>query len=286
MSALQDRAMLVNVSISSWTASKKDNKASDSVKAQAAATAKAGWFNKRLVDPTALQPINKVEGRIRDFHYKFTLPWGDNGDRVLPGAAYMDYMDGLRKLKDEFDSEAHKFVSDYPQHVQNARAILGKMYDPADYPTPESIRQRFEVRTSFSPVPDAADFRVDVGVEAVAEIKLNIEANVNARLIGATRECWDRLDETVSKMMRTLADPDAVFRDSLVENLRTLVAILPKLNITNDGKLNDVVGKVRNWLLIEPDDLRRDKKLRAFTAEKAADILIEIGPWTSTSQTM
>lgn len=283
--ALQEKAMLVNLSVSCWTASKKDNKAGESVKAQAAAAAKAGWFNKRLVDPVALQPISKLEGRIRDFHYKFTLAWSDSGDRVLPGAAYMDYMDGLRGLKNEFDGAVTQFVRDYPQLVQNARTMLGQMYDPGDYPAPASIAQRFAVKTTFSPVPDAADFRVDVGQEAIEEIKKNITAAVESRLAGATRECWTRLDEVVAAMFVKLSDPEAVFRDTLVENIRTLAAILPKLNITGDADLSRILTKVREHLLVHPDDLRKSKKLRAATAERAADILTEIGPWIATAPT-
>lgn len=280
---LQEKAMLVGLSISCWTASKKDNKAGESVKQQAAAKAQAGWFNKRLVDPAALKPINQLEGRIRDFHYKYTLAWSDNGDRVLPGAAFMEYTEGLRKLKYEFEAEVDKFVADYPQLVQNARQMLGSLYEPGDYPTPESIKQRFGVNTSFSPVPDAEDFRVDVGAEAVEEIRKNITANVESRMKGAIRECWDRLDEVVKAMYERLSDPEAVFRDSLVENIRTLVGVLPKLNITNDPHLNSVLGKVRDWLLVNPDDLRKSKKSRALIADKACEILAEIVPWTSKS---
>jgi hypothetical protein len=285
MSALQERAMLVGLSVSAWTASKKDNKAGESARASAGAKDKAGWFNKRLVDPVALQPIGKIEGRLRDFHYRYTLPWSDNGDRVLPGAAYMDYMDGLRKLKQEFEDAVAIFIRDYPALVQDARQILGAMYDPKDYPTPESIAARFAVNTTFSTVPDAGDFRVDVGDEAVEEIKKNITANVEGRLKGATRECWDRLDEVVKAMVIKLADEKAVFRDSLVGNIEALVAVLPKLNITGDPKLNAVIGKVREYLLVDPEDLRRYPKVRQQTVDKAAEILAEIGPWITPTTT-
>lgn len=281
MSALQKRAMLVGLSISAWTASKKDTKASESAKASAGAKSSAGWFNKRLVDPASLQPISKLEGRIRDFHYRHTLPWSDNGDRVLPGAAYMDYMDGLRKLKQEFENEVETFVKNYPMLVQDARQILGAMYDPKDYPTPESIAGRFSVNTTFSTVPDAGDFRVDVGDEAVAEIKKNIEGNVQARLAGATRDCWDRLHQVVKAMAERLGDDTAVFRDSLVENIELLVDIIPKLNVANDEKLDYTVKKVRDWLCVNPASLRSQLTLRRLTAEKAVEILREIEPWTT-----
>jgi len=282
MTVLQEKAMLVNLSISAWTASKKDNKAGESVKAQASASSKAGWFNKRLIDPAALEKLNKIEGRARDLHYKMTLPWGDNGDRILPAPAYMDYMDAIRVIRGEHETARSQFVRDYPQLVQDARKMLGAMYEPGDYPDTAKVAERFEIRLGFNPVPDAADFRVDVGDEAVAEIKKSITASVEKRLHGATRECWIRLHEVVDRMARTLGDPEAVFRDSLVENIRVLLDILPKLNITGDATLASACKQVQNWLIIEPADLRRDKKLRAFTAEKAEEILEVIKPWVKT----
>lgn len=281
--SLQETAMLVNLSVSSWTASKKDNKAGAAVKTQAAAAAAAGWFNKRLVDPTALAPISKVEGSVRNFHYRLTLPWGDNGDRILPALAYMDYMDGLRGLKAEFDIEVVKFVSSYPSLVQSARGMLGALYEPGDYPAPESIAERFEVRTTFTPVPDAKDFRVDVGDEAVAEIKKSINDSVNERLRLATRECWIRLDDVVRKMADTLDDPERVFRDSLVDNVRVTVDILPKLNITGDSALSVALAEVRTKLLVDTDALRKDKKFREQIAAQARELwTTRIKPWVKT----
>lgn len=272
--------MLVNLSVSAWTASKKDNNVGKNVKAQAGAKEKSGWFNKRLIDPVALEPLNKIEGRARDLHYKMTLPWGDNGDRILPAPAYMDYMDAMRVIRAEHDAARKQFVRDYPQLVQDARTMLGAMYNPADYPATGYIEERFEIRLVFTPVPDAADFRVDVGEEAVAEIKKSITESVEKRLEGATRECWNRLHEVVEAMHVRLSDPEAVFRDSLVENIRTLADLLPKLNITGDATLTGTIALVRANLLIEPEDLRRNKKLRAVTAEKAGDILNDIKQWT------
>lgn len=282
MTVLQEKAMLVNLSISAWTASKKDNKAGEAVKAQASASSKSGWFNKRLIDPAALDKLNKIEGRARDLHYRMTLPWGDNGDRILPAPAYMDYMDAIRVIRGEHEQARGEFVRDYPALVQGARQMLGAMYDPKDYPDVGRVAERFEIRLGFNPVPDASDFRVDVGDEAVAEIRKSITESVEKRLQGATRECWIRLEEVVKRMATTLGDPEAVFRDSLVENIRVLLGVLPKLNITGDTKLSMVIQLCHSWLLIDPTDLRKDKKLRLFTADKAAEILAEIQPWVKT----
>lgn len=279
--AIQERAMLVNLSVSAWTASKKDNKVSAAVKTSQAATAKSGWFNKRLIDPAALDPINQIEGRARAMHYKMTLPWGDNGDRMLPSQAYFDYTAQLRVLRSEHEKAVADFVRFYPLLVQEARTMLGNMYDPADYPEAGRVAERFSMKSVFSPVADAEDFRVDIGDEAVAEIRKSISEAADQRLRGATRDCWVRLEEVVANMAERLADPKATFRDSLVGNIEALLELLPKLNVANDMALARTCKEVGSWLVIEPTQLRKDKKLRAFTADKASEILVSIKTWTT-----
>ncbi len=274
---VQERAMLVGLSISSWTASKKDNKASTAVKQQHGAAAKAGWYNKRLIDSDALLPIGKVEGRLREYHYSQTLPWADNGERMLPGASFFEYAAKMRELKAEFETAVQAFVAVYPQLVQDARAMLGTMYEPGDYPDVQDIRRRFSVKTTFTPVPDAEDFRVDLGDDAVNEIRENITNAVNERMKGALRECWVRLDEVVGKLHERLDDPKAVFKDTLITNVEVLVELLPKLNITNEPELTGITARVRAQLLAEkPERLRRNKTVRAQVAASAKLILDEV----------
>jgi len=278
---LQEKAMLVNLSVSQWTASKKDNSVSKAIQAQhGASEKKAGWFNKRLIDPTALEPMSKLEGAIRSYHYGLTLPWGDNGDRILPARVYMEYVDGMRDLRARFEAAVEDFVRFYPQLVQDARVMLGTMYEPGDYPDVGQIAHRFGVNLGFAPVPSAADFRVDIGDEAVEEIKKSITAGVAARQASAVKECWERLHEVISRLVDRLGDPDAVFRDSLIENGRVLCDLLPKLNITDDPNL-EIVRKLTLGLLIDPGDIRKSKKLRKQVADDAAFVLEQMKPWHS-----
>ncbi len=276
---IQERALLVSLSISSWTASKKDNKASTAVKQQHGAAAKAGWYNKRLIDPSSLLAIGQIEGRARDYHYMMTLPWGNNGERLLSGEAFFDYTSKMNEFSQAFTDEVKKFVIAYPQLVQDARQMLGTMYEPGDYPAPSDIRHRFDIKTVFTPIPDVADFRVDIGDAAIEEIRKGLTEAVNDRMKSATRECWMRLDEAVGAMAEKLIVPDAVFRDSLVDNLRVLCELLPKLNITKDQNLEIVIDNVRTLLLVEPAYLRRNKMTRAATAYAAEEIRKDIAPW-------
>lgn len=270
---LQERAMLVNLNIRGWSARKRDKNIGKEVERAHQAT-DAGNFNKLLIDKTALKPLENLSGVMRDTHYKMTLPWGDNGDRLLPATMYFDYVNTFRDLRSRFDSAVRDFVTNYPTYKQAARKRLGSMYDPEDYPDVSVIAQKFSAKPSFLPVPDAKDFRVDLGEEAVGEIRKDIEKEMANRQLEATKDLWSRLKDVVSRIHERLSDPEAIFRDSLIENAQTLCALAQKLNFTNDPDLEHTRKDIEHRLCrVAPQRLRDDKTVRALVADAAADIL-------------
>ena len=273
-STLQDRAMLATLNISQWTNRKHDKSISEEVEKQHGAT-DAGRYNKLLVHKSSLEPINKIASACRIYHYKMTLPWGDNGDRLLPGALFTEYAKEIRGYKDQFHNAAAAFVVRFPSLVSEARTRLGSMYEASDYPDVSEMRARFAIETSFSSVASAGDFRVELNEEYVNSIKREITERTENLQKDAVRHCWGRVRTVVSNIHERLADKDNKFKDSLIENARELIAILPALNITGDSELIAIETDVKA-LLLPPDRLRSDNTLRSETAQKAADILAKM----------
>lgn len=271
---LQDSAMLATLTISQWTNRKHDKSVSKQVEQQHQAK-DAGRYNKMLIDKTALEPISKIASAARLYHYKVTLPWGDNGDRLLPASLFQGYADTMRQYKSEFDARVHEFVLAYPGLVSAARARLGTMYEATDYPSAGEIRGKFSIDTDFTPVPTANDFRVNLNEEFVSSIKSKIEHNIQARQADAVKHCWTRVREVVEHIQERLSDKDKTFRDSLIQNALELVEILPALNITNDPELARIGLEVKD-ILVPAQRLRDDDSLRSATAARAAEILANL----------
>jgi hypothetical protein len=82
--SLSSKAMLCTVSISAWSGYKFDREASEEIAHIHGAEKDSGRFNKRLVPRKELEEITKIIGRARRNHEFVTLPWSDNGYRVLP----------------------------------------------------------------------------------------------------------------------------------------------------------------------------------------------------------
>lgn len=269
--SLHSSAMLAALNISQWTARKYDKKVSSEVEKNHNAK-DAGRFNKILVGKEALEGIGKIATAARAHHYKVTLPWGDNGERLLPAMLFEDYTSTMRDFRSNFEARVREFVRDYPQLKMDAIKRLGSMYDPQDYPHVDDIAGRFAMRVDFSPVPTAADFRVNLNDQYVASIKQDIEQRMIDRQKEAVKHCWQRVREVVTHIHERLADKDKTFRDTLIGNAQELLTILPALNITNDQELNKVAEEVKT-LLIAPERLRQDETLRSETARRAEEIL-------------
>lgn len=269
---LQERAMITNLTIRQWTGQKHDKKISGEVDAQHGAK-DAGKYTKWIVDKVELKPLSAHTGKVRDTHYNMTLPWGDNGDRLLPSRMFMKYSTAMRELKAERETLAKEFADRYPSMVAAGAKRLGSMYDPNDYPRIKEIEGRFDIELSFSPVPDAKDFRVDIGDEAVEEIKKNITQSVNSRQIEALKDCWARIEDVTDKIVQRLGDPEAIFRDTLIENARFVAEVIPDLNITDDLKLDQACKDLAKLSSVHPDSIRRSKKLRNDTCQAATTLL-------------
>jgi len=267
-----DNAMLVQLSISQWTARKQDKKVSKEVESVHGAH-NAGRFNKDLVNRELLEPITKIVTKARDYHYNMTLPWKDNGERLLPSKLFMQYTGNIRSLKAEFAKAVDNMVAAYPAEVQAARNRLGSMYEPGDYPDSCDVKHKFSLEVEFTPIPHVADFRLDVSAEAQDELKASLTQGIAIRQAGAVKATYARVRDVVYKIAERLGDDQAIFKDSLINNAIELCTVLDGLNITNDPAITALAVRINNELIHSPSVLRNNSHVRARVALAANDIL-------------
>ena len=202
--SLSSRAMLCSLSISMWSARKHDPEASEEIAQRHGAQADAGRYHKVLLAKAAFAEIQKIVSDARQEHYFMTLPWDDNGYRVLPAAAYMDHAEKMRELSSRFEPAVEALAMQFGQLVEEARVRLGGLFRAEDYPSPEELWSKFSFETKVMPLPDAGDFRVTLGDEEKDRIKRQITAAVEVSLQVASRELWQRLYEAVSHLAERL----------------------------------------------------------------------------------
>lgn len=276
--SITGNCMTANLSISAWTGQRIDKDATRKVTEDAGAASDAARVNKHLVPKESLKAITAALGAVRTHFYTNTLPWRDNGDRLLTRMRFTAFMAEHEKLRQDFDDAVTDFLTTtYPTAREKAAFRMGTMFNPDDYPSADTLRRRFAVNLEIDAVSEASDFRVQLDAAEQQRVREGIESAVHSRITTAMHDVWSRLSTAVENVAERLSDEDAIFRNSLISNLVDLIDLLPDLNITGDADLERLRLEAKHKLTAHtPDALRADKTVRAQVASEAQSLLADL----------
>lgn len=271
---ITDKAMLVSVHVSVWTARKHDKRVTERVAQEYGADTRAGRYNKKLLaNAEKLEEINNLVGRIRKWVCSVTLPWSDDGPRILPAEIYFEFGKQWTGFESEFERAVDGFLAVYHQYVEEVRPILGAMFREDEYPSVARLREKFSIKRDILPIPTGADFRVSLNEAEQERIAREIDEANKRTMAAGIRELWQRLYKVVRHMADQFGDPDRKLYATTIENLKDLVDLLPMLNLAADPDLTALTERARVELCqYTTEDLRRSPATRKAVAAQAAGI--------------
>lgn len=278
--ALAQRAMLVSVSLSEWSGRKLDKQETQYLKLKHNLNVDAARVNKNLLPmDDGLERIRKSTNAVRALYYERTTPWIQENLRILKNTAYVKFAQDIGKLVREREQLVEEFIATYPERLAEAQRLLNGLFKRDDYPEAWQLRDKFACQVNFSPVPDSSKWVVDEIVgEHMEALRKQMEAQATAGLKTAMADAWDRVRKVVEHAHERLADPKAIFRNSLVDNALELCALLPSLNIEDDPNLEDVRRDLEKAIVgYNVETLRSDPAVRQDAAEKMRAIMDKMG---------
>lgn len=278
-SKISSSAMLVDLSLSVWTGRKLDKTVSAEVDVSKNAKGRAGNYHKNLLAGSEkLAEIGKLSSSIRNWSYSQTSPWSDAGTRLLPSTLFFDYKAKLAEYEKMFSDKVVEFLAEYDVLVSKSAFQLGDLFNREDYPLVDKVQSKFGMYYTFSPVPEAGDFRVDIGEAGMAELKKRYDDAFRYRIESSMKDVWERLHDALSKMSERFdydgSGTKKIFRDSLVENAQELTGLLKHLNITGDMQMEAMRKRLEGLLSgCDADSFREDDALRTNTKSALDEML-------------
>jgi hypothetical protein len=109
--SITSQAMTLNCQIGIWQGYRLDKEASSKVTADAGADSDAARVNKHLVPKQALADVVAAANAVRTHLYLKTLPWKDNGDRLLTRKMFLGFIEEHERLVGEFDKAVTQFLT-------------------------------------------------------------------------------------------------------------------------------------------------------------------------------
>jgi len=284
--SITSSAVLTEMNISVWGASKLDKSVTEKVTDDNNASRDAAKVSKNLMAGTTLRKeIADFAASCRLWHNTRTLPWSDKGPRLLPTSLFLEYKEEVNKRRDQFDAMVQQFLQDYPALVHTAFNYLGGMANADDYPSVDELRHKFGFRLVFTPLPSSGDFRLDVPAQALDEMRKDYDAAFDRRVASAMQEPWDRLHTILSDMSSKLTDIDdgsdskKRYHSTLVTNAHAMVDMLKHLNIANDTKLEEArVALATTIHGLDIDDIKDSAVVRA-DVKQGVDAILSQFDW-------
>ncbi len=245
--SISSSAMLVRLSISTWTAKKIDKKQTDDLTVRARADKKAGKVIKDLmVGSNYVSELTKYANKSRNEYSVRTLPWDDMGDRLISTSLYLpfktDFSEKNGKLSSEFYRRRDYICEHYDRLKQISANYLGDMAEEADYPDVNDVYAKYSWELKTKLVPLTGHPYVDLPAQDLDDLREELEQESRDKVQNAMNTAWDRLHTTLTNMSSKLTenedDTPKRFYDSFVSNPKELCDFLGHLNVTNDPELD------------------------------------------------
>ena len=282
ITSITTSAMLSELSIGVYKFKKLDRSVSSEICQQKGAEDGSVEARKYLLSKSdPLEDLKKLEGEIRNFHYKHTIPWSDSGLRLVTMEQYIPYAETMNGYIDKFMNKLNSFKSVYPSLIDAQAMKKGTLFDRSEYPSVLELDKKFHISVSYYPLPASGDFRVDISNEMKKELQDHYSTHFEKKIESAMQDLWDRLHTTLKHLKDRLAVSDdgtkKVFRDSLLINAREMCELLSKMNITNNHELEMRRKELESTLSgLTVDDLRDNVFIRQDVTSSVDEILKKI----------
>lgn len=277
--SISSSAMLVDLSISSWTARKLDKGVTDEVNTSKHASQQASRVNKNLLPGVEqLDGIVKHAAMVRNWVATRTLPWSDYGPRLITTDKFFDFKRELDEYEREFHEKVQSFLDVYPTLISMQAFKLGDMFDREEYPDVSELANKFRFNVAYLPIPETGDFRVDIGREALDEVRSQYAREYEQRLENAMNEVRDRILNSLRHLSERFTDNDdgsrKRFRNNVLENFAETIASVRELNLTKDAAIDAMALEAEEAIRgVDVDSLKESKEVREDVRERVNSVL-------------
>ena len=285
---LDAKAMLIDLNIKTYTGRVLDKKVSKDVAAQYGAPEKVGQYTKNLmaVDEQAdrlLKDIQNAAWWARVELRRMTLPWLDDGKgRILPSSLYFEVIQKMGEWERKFNAACEAFYPVYRQLRAAKQNAYRGLFNAAEFP--KNIEDRFTFECLILPIPTVNDFRVaGLGHGDIAAAKEMVAETLTTATRVALRDVAERMYEVTKELHDALGrykkDENGTtggFHKTLVEKVRTVADLVPKLNITDDPFIAALSERMQGLGRYDAPALKANPEVRKDVMAQADAILSKL----------
>jgi hypothetical protein len=194
--------------------------------------------------------------------------------RLIRQADIESFVHTMQGFQQEL-TEAERDLGDvYEQVKADAQRRLGRLYDPADYPS--ELRGLFTLDFDF-PSVEPPSYLLRIAPEVYRQEQERVAARFEEAVRLAEQAFIAELGELVTHLTERLsAGPEGekkIFRDSAVTNLVEFFQRFRTLNVGSNAQLDELVEQAQRIVRgVQPQSLRDNEDLRGHVATQLTQV--------------
>lgn len=280
MNTLRDKAMTVCLKMSQFRPLRTDKAKTNALQAREG-TSKYRVVKKVLGDCRELEEAQIAYRNLARYVRDNTLPWCDDGKRLLPNTSYIDFARRVGELRREADAKVAELAKNWKNIVAEDMKSFGVNANPDDYPDVWDMRSKWGINVRFEPIPDSSDFRVDMDEND----KAMMEAEYSKAVADSSEYLLGELLTPIKKMVETLSMPEDKrgkrwFESSLVGNVKDICERARRLNFNNDPRVTEVCDAAEGILYgVDARMIKDNAEMAEDVASKMSDVEAKLSQW-------
>ena len=205
------------------------------------------WLSthKKLIDPCALKPIQKVANAARGYLSGVSLPFPINGMLFVPKEMISRVDKELYRFKSEFDSKIEDFVSRYDELREVAVVYLGDLFNETDYPV--DIRSKFSFAWRFIvldvPNGNSGVLSPEVYEREKTKFVQTMEEARELAIVSLREEFSSMIKRVTERFTNGHGTKSKIFKNGTVNNFYEFFETFRERNIFRDTELAELVDQ-------------------------------------------
>jgi len=268
------KGCLVQMSVSKWGGVKKIDKSKLSNMVD---QAEHDWVTatKKLVDPTSLKPICKINNSARNWLATISLPFPITGMVFVPKDLINTVDDKLGEFKIKFNQKVQDFTLEYNGLRETAKIYLGELFNEIDDPVDIGSKFNFSWRFIILDVPNGDSKLLAPEVYAREKEKF-IQTMEEARgmAIDALREEFAQMVGRITeRFTQNTNGKPKIFKNTTVDGFYDYFQTFKDRNIFHDHELTTLVNRAQAVLNgNNVEQIRSNENLKENVRSGMADI--------------
>ena len=207
------------------------------------------WLRGRkyLIDPEILLPVRSIAGQARNAVARQSCSFPILSVYLIPKDNLAKMDDQLQAFQAQFDAEVNRFEAVYADARYQARQVLGKLFDVADYPIDIRSKFRFQWRFIALGIPGQNQIlSPEMYEREKVKFQEMMEETRNVAVSALREEFAQVLESLVKKLQTNNGEKPKKLSDSMFTRLEEFLGDVSVKNIFRDEKLDELTQHARH----------------------------------------